>query len=43
MLKQCEDGAAVAEARVADAGDLELLGRGDAAEIEGFERGLREE
>lgn len=42
MLEEGEDGAAALEARVADAGELELLGGREAPEVQGFERGLRE-
>ena len=37
-----EDGAAVGEARVADAGDAELGFGGQAPEVEGFEGGVGE-
>lgn len=43
VLEQGEDGAAVYEARVADGGDAELAGWGDAPEVEGFEGGAGEE
>ncbi len=43
MLEEGEDCAAVLEARVADARELQLLGGGDASEVEGFEGGLWEE
>ena len=43
MLEEGEDRAAALEARVADAGDLELLGGGDAAEVESLERGVGKE
>jgi hypothetical protein len=43
LLEEGEDGGAVADGGVADAGDAELAGWAEAAEVEGFEGGVGEE
>jgi len=43
LLEEGEDGGAVADGGVADAGDAELAGWAQAAEVEGFEGGVGEE
>lgn len=42
VLNEGENGAAVGQAAVGDAGQFELGAGRDAAQVEGFERGVRE-
>ena len=43
LLEEGEYGGAIADGGVADAGDAELAGRAQTAEVEGFEGGVGEE